>query len=156
MKEKLKFCFDKKCVFTLFFMFVAISLWAQKVTIPIATNSNMMLLQTDSSNRLMTVYFGKPLANVSEYPSASGAYNFKDENAGIYNGAYTPAGTWNLSEPAIQVKHADKSVFNKLTNLGVMSDWREPNVMRFAPVPLYNSFQDVYNLVERFKKVLKN
>jgi len=57
---------------------------------------------------------------------------------------------------SIQVKHADKSVFNKLTNLGVMSDWREPNVMRFAPVPLYNSFQDVYNLVERFKKVLKN
>ena len=107
MKEKLKFCFDRKGVFTLFFMFSVISLWAQKVTIPIATNSNMMLLQTDSNNRLMTVYFGKPLANVNEYSSASDAYNFKDENAGIYNGVYTPAGTWNLSEPAIQVKHAD-------------------------------------------------
>lgn len=107
MKEKLQSCFHIMGVFTLFFMFGAISLWAQKVTIPIATNSNMMLLQTDNENRLMTVYFGKPLANINEYSSASGAYNFKDENAGIYNGAYTPAGTWNLSEPAIQVKHAD-------------------------------------------------
>ena len=57
---------------------------------------------------------------------------------------------------SIQVKNADKSVFNKLTNLGVMADWREPNVMRFAPVPLYNSFLDVFNLVERLKLVLNN
>jgi kynureninase len=57
---------------------------------------------------------------------------------------------------SIQVKNADKSVFNKLTGLGVMADWREPNVMRFAPVPLYNSFQDVFNLVERLKLVLNH
>ncbi|WP_157207748.1 kynureninase [Mariniflexile maritimum] len=57
---------------------------------------------------------------------------------------------------SIQVKNADKSVFNKLTDLGVMADWREPNVMRFAPVPLYNSFQDVFNLVERLKLVLNH
>lgn len=34
-------------------------------------------------------------------------YNFNDFNAGIYNSAYTPSGTWNLSEPAIQVIHSD-------------------------------------------------
>ncbi|WP_367755746.1 alpha-galactosidase [Flavobacterium sp. WC2430] len=107
MKEKLKCCFHLKGVFTLFFMFGAISLWAQKVTIPIATNSNMMLLQTDNDNRLMTVYFGKPLENENEFAAVSAGYNYDYSNQGIYNSAYTPSGTWNLSEPAIQVKHAD-------------------------------------------------
>ena len=45
-----------------------------------------------------------------------------------------------------------KDLFNKLTSAGVMCDWREPNVMRAAPVPLYNSFEDVY----RFGVILEN
>ena len=36
-----------------------------------------------------------------------------------------------------------KSLFEALTNAGVISDWREPNVIRMAPVPLYNTFEDV-------------
>jgi kynureninase len=44
-----------------------------------------------------------------------------------------------------------KELFQKLTDAGVISDWREPNVIRCAPVPLYNSFEDVY----RFGAVLK-
>ncbi len=37
-----------------------------------------------------------------------------------------------------------KELFLKLQESGVISDWREPNVIRCAPVPLYNSFEDVY------------
>lgn len=44
-----------------------------------------------------------------------------------------------------------KELFNKLMQAGVVSDWREPNVIRCAPVPLYNSFEDVY----RFGEILK-
>ncbi len=55
---------------------------------------------------------------------------------------------------SIQVKNADKSLHNKLTEMGVISDWREPDVIRCAPVPLYNSFEDVYNLVEKLKRIL--
>lgn len=55
---------------------------------------------------------------------------------------------------SIQVKNADKSLHHKLTEAGVISDWREPDVIRCAPVPLYNSFQDVYYLVEKLKNVL--
>ncbi len=43
-----------------------------------------------------------------------------------------------------------KALFNKLTERGVIADWREPNVIRVAPVPLYNGFEDVY----RFGKIL--
>ena len=56
---------------------------------------------------------------------------------------------------SIQVKNANKSLHNKLTEAGVISDWREPNVIRCAPTPLYNSFQDVYYLVEQLKTILK-
>jgi len=45
-----------------------------------------------------------------------------------------------------------KDLYNKLTEAGVLCDWREPNVMRAAPVPLYNSFEDVY----RFGVILEN
>jgi kynureninase len=37
-----------------------------------------------------------------------------------------------------------KPMFDRLSNSGVVADWREPNVIRLAPVPMYNSFEDVY------------
>ncbi|MCL5130379.1 kynureninase [Algibacter sp. L4_22] len=55
---------------------------------------------------------------------------------------------------SIQVKNANKSLHNKLTEAGVISDWREPDVIRCAPVPLYNSFEDIYRLVEKLKTIL--
>ena len=39
-----------------------------------------------------------------------------------------------------------KALHDQLTAKGVISDWREPNVIRLAPVPMYNSFVDVYEL----------
>jgi kynureninase len=41
-----------------------------------------------------------------------------------------------------------KRIFEALKKHGVLSDWREPNVIRVAPVPLYNSFEDVYRFGE--------
>jgi kynureninase len=43
-----------------------------------------------------------------------------------------------------------KALFNRITERGVVADWREPNVIRAAPVPMYNSFEDVW----RFGEVL--
>lgn len=45
---------------------------------------------------------------------------------------------------SIICKEGGKKVFDELTNQGIIGDWREPEVLRFAPVPLYNSFEDVY------------
>lgn len=53
---------------------------------------------------------------------------------------------------SIQVRDADKSLFDRVTEAGVIADWREPVVIRVAPVPMYNSFEDVW----RFVEVLKN
>ncbi|GGD24433.1 kynureninase [Hyunsoonleella pacifica] len=57
---------------------------------------------------------------------------------------------------SIQVKNADKLLHQKLTEAGVISDWREPDVIRCAPVPLYNSFEDVYRLVEKLRAILND
>lgn len=55
---------------------------------------------------------------------------------------------------SIQVKDADKSLHQKLMNVNIITDWREPDVIRCAPVPLYNSFEDVYLMVEKLKDIL--
>ena len=55
---------------------------------------------------------------------------------------------------SIQVKDANKKLHSLLTQNGVISDWREPDVIRVAPAPLYNSYQDVYEFIQRFKKIL--
>jgi kynureninase len=53
---------------------------------------------------------------------------------------------------SIRVKNADKNLFDEISKHGVIADWREPDVIRVAPVPLYNSFEDVWNFV----KILRN
>lgn len=47
---------------------------------------------------------------------------------------------------SILVHGKGKQLFEYISNKGVVADWREPNVIRVAPVPLYNSFEDVYYL----------
>ncbi|MDB5135608.1 MAG: kynU, partial [Mucilaginibacter sp.] len=45
---------------------------------------------------------------------------------------------------SIVCKRNGKVIFNYLAKNGVIGDWREPDVIRLAPVPLYNTFKDVY------------
>lgn len=55
---------------------------------------------------------------------------------------------------SIRVGNSGKSLFDALSERGVVADWREPDVIRVAPVPLYNSFADVYKFVEILKDCL--
>ncbi|WP_286262584.1 kynureninase [Thalassotalea atypica] len=47
-----------------------------------------------------------------------------------------------------------KAMFNAIEARGVTTDWREPNVIRVAPVPLYNSFADCYHFVRILKECI--
>jgi kynureninase len=47
-----------------------------------------------------------------------------------------------------------RRVFDAITKAGVVCDWREPDVIRIAPVPLYNSFGDVWKFGEIFSKAV--
>jgi kynureninase len=52
---------------------------------------------------------------------------------------------------SVVIPRKGKAVFEKLSAQGVVADWREPDVIRMAPVPLYNSFYDLF----RFGKILE-
>ncbi len=48
-----------------------------------------------------------------------------------------------------------KAVFDELLPNGIFADWREPNVIRVAPVPLYNSFEEIFTFAATLKQILK-
>ncbi len=45
---------------------------------------------------------------------------------------------------SIQLKQHGRKIFDELKKEGVIADWREPDVIRVTPVPLYNRYEDVY------------
>lgn len=48
-----------------------------------------------------------------------------------------------------------RKLFDNLTALGVVADWREPNVIRIAPVPLYNSFEDMFRFGQALRQSIQ-
>jgi kynureninase len=56
---------------------------------------------------------------------------------------------------SVVCKRDAKAIFNYLAQNGVIGDWREPDVIRLSPVPLYNTFEDVYKAVKLMTDALK-
>jgi kynureninase len=52
---------------------------------------------------------------------------------------------------SVYVPEQGRKLFDHLTEQGVVADWREPHVIRLAPVPLYSTFSDIYRCVEAFR-----
>jgi kynureninase len=55
---------------------------------------------------------------------------------------------------SILVHGKGKQLFDSISAKGVVADWREPNVIRVAPAPLYNSFEDVYFLCTHLEEAI--
>ena len=52
------------------------------------------------------------------------------------------------SQLSLVLEKDGKKKFDLLTEQGIIADWREPNVIRIAPAPLYNSFEDCWHFAE--------
>ncbi|WP_316839557.1 kynureninase [Pedobacter gandavensis] len=59
------------------------------------------------------------------------------------------------AQVSIIAKDKGKEIFQQLVAHNVLGDWREPNVIRLSPVPLYNSFEDVFKTGELMLKISK-
>ncbi|MEP6596129.1 MAG: kynureninase, partial [Ginsengibacter sp.] len=55
---------------------------------------------------------------------------------------------------SMQLPENGKKIFDGLKENGIIGDWREPNVIRIAPVPLYNTYEDVYWFGAVLKKLM--
>jgi len=56
---------------------------------------------------------------------------------------------------SLLIQNNGQKIFKSLIREGFILDWREPNVIRLAPVPLYNTFQEVYRFVDILKSSIK-
>ncbi len=57
---------------------------------------------------------------------------------------------------SIAARGQGKVLFDEISKKGVVADWREPNVIRVAPTPLYNSFEDCFWLAKTLEESLEN
>lgn len=55
---------------------------------------------------------------------------------------------------SLSIHQNAKAVFDQLLPKGIFADWREPNVIRIAPVPLYNSFEEIYIFAATLQQIL--
>jgi kynureninase len=56
---------------------------------------------------------------------------------------------------SIRIPKNGRGLCDRLAAKGILCDWREPDVLRVAPVPLYNSYRDVFRFVQHFQAALK-
>lgn len=77
------------------------------------------------------------------------------EHGGMFNIITPNDPAQSGAQLSILVNGDGRSIFKRLTERGVFCDWREPDVLRMAPVPIYNSFEDVYRFAEALRASLK-
>lgn len=55
---------------------------------------------------------------------------------------------------SLRIAHNGRALCDRLLEQGIVCDWREPDIIRVAPVPLYNSYTDVHRFVDAFLRAL--
>lgn len=67
----------------------------------------------------------------------------------------TPSQSTNRGcQLSLQMINPVENIMIKLDQSNIIADWREPNVIRIAPVPLYNTFKECFDFVEKLEKLI--
>ncbi|WP_449440665.1 kynureninase [Pedobacter steynii] len=104
--------------------------------------------------------FVEPLRVKSTSLTSYMFYIIDQVNKELNNEQFEIITPFNENERGAQVsiiaKQREKEIFEGLVANNVLGDWREPNVIRLSPVPLYNSFEDVFRTGELLLQVTKS
>ncbi|NRF38231.1 kynureninase [Pedobacter foliorum] len=103
--------------------------------------------------------FIDPLRNKSKTLTSYLFYVINEVNKSLNNEQFKIITPLDENDRGAQVsiiaKQKGKEIFEKLVANNVLGDWREPNVIRLSPVPLYNSFEDVFRTGELLLQISK-
>jgi kynureninase len=86
----------------------------------------------------------------SESLTAYLEFLLKQEASANFSIITPPEKTRRGAQLSIRLARNGKALCKRLAREGILGDWREPDAFRVAPVPLYNSYHDVFRFVERF------
>ncbi len=113
--------------------------------------SNPPILQLAALRASLNIFYEAGMAALrqkSELLTGFMEYLINENSNGIIE-IITPK---NINERGCQLSlraiSGGKELHRRLNENGVVCDWREPDVIRVAPVPLYNTFMDVWNFVK--------
>ncbi len=109
-----------------------LSMAAHKASLEIFDKAGMKALRKKSE--LLTGYLYWLLVESREQKSEDREYKIITPANSKYRGA----------QLSIQTNKNGKKLFEKITKAGIIADWREPDVIRVAPTPLYNKFEEVW------------
>ncbi|WP_347157541.1 alpha-galactosidase [Pontibacter chitinilyticus] len=173
IKRKLRFASRRqpvrevKLVLLALFTLLCANVVAQtKITIPIESKSNALVLQVGEDKRVGIIYFGTKLKSEAEYQLIPGMYKRGDDYSGVLNAAYTSAGSRNLVEPAIQVTHGDGNnslalhyishkVQQESDDVSITSILLKDPVYNFEVTLYYKVYRDE-NVVEQWSVIRNN
>ncbi len=113
-----------------------LSMAAHKASLEIFDKAGMKALRKKSE--LLTGYLYWLLVESREQKSENRGYKIITPTNPKYRGA----------QLSIQTGKNGKKLFEKITKAGIIADWREPDVIRVAPTPLYNKFEEVWKFAE--------
>jgi len=96
-----------------------------------------------AKSRNLTAYAASLLARIAEHPDFNNAFT-----------VITP--TQRGAQLSLLFHRNGKAVFDALSRAGVIADWREPNVIRIAPAPLYNTYSEVKEFAVLLEEAVLN
>jgi alpha-galactosidase len=136
-------------------MLMGLTGMAQK-SIAIATKSNVLILETDKDNSVISTYIGRKLDSDNEYSTIQQLDKYVPGSDDLFNKreAYIASGSLNLLEPALSVTHADGNKSTVLEFLSVDENQIDPNrklTVVHLKDPKYN-FEVALNYLAYFKE----
>lgn len=97
-------------------------------TISIESQDYAIVLENDRLNRTRQVYFGPKLVQADGYKKIASQLRYNGVNEDVFNHIYTPTGTWNIAEPALQILHADNNPSTELNYIAHRKEQVEEGV----------------------------